>query len=315
MKIVFFGSDDFALVHLKRVINSAHEVCACVTQPDKAKGRGMKVKHSDIKKCALAQDIPVFQPDDLNNTIFVKDLKAMNPDLFIVIAYGRFLPEEVLNIPQIISINVHASLLPRYRGAAPINWAIINGEEQTGLSIIKMNAQMDAGDVIACQSMRIDEEDTSFSLRERMKQISPDFLIETIKKIEAEKGEMQTVSQNPAQVTFAAKITKKLGVIHWNKTSREIHNLVRGLLPWPAAYTYFNHKLLKILESQITDRDSSQYKPGEVIALNQENFIVATQDKALKVLKVHLESSKPMNVRSFLLGHKITPGIIFEESE
>lgn len=309
MKIVFYGSDDFAFEHFQALVRSEHEVCACVTQPDKAKGRGMRVIFSEIKQFALDQSIPVFQPEDLSAEDFVAGLKKMNADLFVVIAYGRFLPEDVLNIPRYFSINVHGSLLPRYRGAAPINWAIINGEKETGLSIIRMNAKMDAGDILATKTIMISEKTTALSLREEMKQVGPDFLVQTIGDIEAQKGEVSFIPQDPAEVTFASKIQKDTGKIDWCCSAHDIARLVRGLLPYPAAYTFFSGKKLKVLESEAVNLSLFSGSPGDIIDVTKESISVVTGEGALKLLYVHLESSKPMSVSSFLLGHQISVGM------
>jgi len=310
MNIVFFGSDDFAAVHLEALVGSKHKVCACVTQPDKAKGRGMKVSASPVKAAALRKGIPVVQPADLKEQNFRKGLRALGADLFVVIAYGRFLPAEVLAIPRAFSINVHSSLLPEYRGAAPINWAIINGERETGISIMRVTAKMDAGDIIAQKRLKILKADTAASVRARMMETGPRFLLKTIGSIE--KGTYTFTVQDDQKATLAPKLTKGLGQIQWSKPARDINNLARGLLPWPAAYTYYQGKLLKILETEVVPNSFFSYSPGEVAKVDTKGFTVATADQGLLVKAVHLEAAKPMSAYQFMMGHQLGVGFTFK---
>ena len=309
MNIVFFGSDDFAAVHLEALFGSKHKVCACVTQPDKARGRGMEVSASPIKEAALRKGIPVFQPSDLKENTFLKELKAFEADLFVVIAYGRFLPAEVLAIPRTFAINVHSSLLPKYRGAAPINWAIINGERVTGISIMRVTAKMDAGDILAQKKLKILKADTAASVRARMMGIGPKLLLKTIDSIK--KGTYTFTVQDDQKTTLAPKLTKELGQIQWNKQAMALHNLARGLLPWPGAYTFYQGKLLKILETEVVSSSFLAYSPGEVAGVDKKGFTVATADQGLLVKAVHLEASKPMSAYQFMMGHRVKPGFKF----
>jgi len=312
MKIIFFGSDNFALVHLRALIASENQIMACVTQPDRPKGRGMKVVFSDIKKYAMDNHIPLLQPYDLRDNSFIEKLKEFRSDLFVVIAYGKFLTEELLNIPKIFSINVHGSLLPQYRGAAPINWAIIKGEQETGLSIIKMNAKMDAGDILAIKKIEIKAMDTAVTLREKMMDVGPDFLVETIRGFLKEENISRPVIQKDQEATYAPKLTKELGRIDWRKKAVDIHNLIRGLLPRPAAYVFFKNKSLKILESEVIDLGAKGIAAGEVVEVKRESFTVAAADGAIAVKRVQMESCRPMDVESFLLGHRIEVGMKFQ---
>lgn len=311
MNIVFFGSDDFAAVHLEALFDSKHKVCACVTQPDKARGRGMEVSASPIKEAALRKGIPVFQPSALKENTFLKELKAFEADLFVVIAYGRFLPAEVLAMPRTFAINVHSSLLPKYRGAAPINWAIINGERETGISIMRVTVKMDAGDIIAQKKLKILKADTAVSVRARMMETGPKFLLKTIDSIE--KGAYTFTVQDDQKASLAPKLTKELGQIQWNKRALVLHNLARGLLPWPGTHTYYQGKLLKILETEVVPEDFSSYHPGEVAKIDKNGFTVATTDKGILIKKVHLESSKLMTAYQFVTGHQLNPGFRFDK--
>ena len=304
MKIIFFGSDDFAEAHLKSLVDSEHEVLACVTPPDRPKGRGMKVAVSPVKERAEENRIPVWQPASLKEPSFIKDLKGLQGGLFVVIAYGKFLPTEVLEIPPHGAINVHASLLPKYRGAAPINWAVINGEQETGISVIKINEEMDAGDVLAQMAMNIEKDDTAPTLRVRMMSEGPAFLLRTIDGL----PNCAAQAQDHSDVTFAPKLTKELGRIDWAKSSLEICRLVRGLMPWPGAYTFYNGKLLKILKAEALDGDSSGGELATVLETCKTGVIVSTGNGRMLIKEVHLQDSKPMDAHSFVIGHDLKVG-------
>ena len=311
MNIIFFGSDDFAAVHLEALFGSEHKVCACVTQPDKARGRGMEVSASPVKETALRKGVPVFQPSDLKEQNFLKGLRVLEPDLFVVIAYGRLLPAEVLAIPRTFAVNVHSSLLPQYRGAAPINWAVINGERETGISIMRVTAKMDAGDIVTQKRLKILKADTAASVRARMMEIGPKLLLKTIDSIE--KGTYTFTVQDDQKATPAPKLTKELGHIQWGKPARAVNNLARGLLPWPTAYTYYQGKLLKILETEVVPGNFLAYSPGEVATVDKKGFTVATADQGLLVKAVHLEASRPMSAYQFMMGHRLGVGFRFDK--
>lgn len=310
MNIVFFGSDDFAAAHLEALLASAHKVRACVTQPDKPKGRGLKTLVSPVKGCAQSGGIPVFQPVDLKDEDFLRPLRDCGGDLFVVIAYGRFLPRDVLQMPKTLIINVHSSLLPQYRGAAPINWAVINGGKETGVTIMRVTSELDAGEIIAQEKIKILDEDTSETLRAKMTVLSPPFLLKTIDAIAQDAWTL--TPQDSAAVTWAPKLTKELGHICWDKKAVEIHNLARGLLPWPAAYTFYGDKFLKILETAVVQGDFSSCRPGEVVRVDKEGFVVACGEGGLCVRKVHLQASRPMEAYRFVIGHKLEIGFVFK---
>ncbi len=313
MKIIFFGSDDFALINLEALVRSEHQVVACVTQPDKAKGRGLKVSFSPIKECALKNQLPIFQPLQLKDQSFIEQLKSYQSDLFVVVAYGKILPIEVLSVPYLCCMNVHGSLLPKYRGAAPINWALINAEEETGISIIKMNTAMDGGDLFAQAKIRIGPDENAGSLRRKMADLGADLLLKTINSLE--KNAYTLAAQDSSKVTFAPKLTKGLGWIDWSKDARVIHNLVRGLSPKPGAYTFYEGKQLKILETTVTSIATPQKQKGGIIALQKEGFVVVTDDYGLLVRQVHLESAQVMDAESFISGHQLAVGFQFEEGK
>lgn len=305
MRIVFFGSDDFAAVHLKKLLESSHQIIACVTQPDRPKGRGMKIVESPIKSIAISKNITLLQPETLKDEAFRTQLRSFNADVFVVVAYGKILSESVLSIPRIFCVNVHGSLLPKYRGAAPISWAITNGDIETGVTVMKMSPILDAGEIILQAKLVIDAKDTAGSLRERMAQLGATTLIEALEQIE--KNQNNLLRQDLALVSHAPKLTKELGYIEWKEPALKIHNLVRGLQPWPGAYTSVNGKMVKILQTQVSET-ASPLPPGTVINIEKKGVEIATGEKALLILKVQPESGKPMDGRSFALGHKLVAG-------
>jgi methionyl-tRNA formyltransferase len=305
MRILFFGCDDFAATNLQRLIDDGHKVVGLVTQPDKPKGRGMLVGYSATKFLAIERGIEAFQPATLRDASVVERLKAFGADLFVVVAYGKFLPEEVLSIPKYSCINVHASLLPKYRGAAPVNWAVINGDVETGVSIIRINAAMDAGDILARATCPLPEDMTSAELRPKLAVLGADLLTSLIPRIKA--GQVTFEKQDETQATRAPKLHKDLGHIRWTDSAKHIHDLVRGVQPWPGAFTFWRGKPLKVLEAAAADA-AAKGKPGEIIELHKDGFFVQAGDRALLVKRVHPASSKPMDARAFLAGHKLALG-------
>lgn len=303
MRIIFFGSDDFAAIHLTKLLESHLEVVACVTQPDKPKGRGMKVVESPIKAIALSRKIPLLQPDTLKPASVVDELKAFDADIFIVVAYGKILPEAILKVPRIFCVNVHGSLLPKYRGAAPINWSIINGDEETGVTVMKMSPVLDAGEIILQAKLAIAQEDTAASLRQRMAQLGAVTLLEALDQIR--KQSFTLIRQDLAQVSYAPKLTKELGWADWKDSALKIFNLARGLQPWPGLSASFQGKKFKVLDAQVAAAESSMALPGTVIAVKKEGFVVMTGQLPLLVKRVQPESGKPMDARSFAQGHKL----------
>ena len=310
MKTIFFGSDDFAVEHLKALCASKHKVLACVTQPDKPKGRHLALSASPVKEFTVSKKIPVLEPHVLTDKVFLNALKDYTADVFAVVAYGKILPSEVLSLPKTFCINIHGSLLPKYRGAAPINWAIINGEEKTGVTAIKMNSKMDAGDIIAKKEIAIHLKDTAPALRVRLAKLGSELLLEVLGTIES--NTYQLIRQDEKAVTFAGKLTKELGHVDWKKSALEIDRLVRGLLPWPAAYTFEEKKLLKILEAKINDNPADKFAPGQVTAISKSGIDVATGKGALRLTLVHPESSKMMPAHDFVVGHKLGVGFKFQ---
>ncbi len=309
MKIIFFGSDDFAALHLEHVLTYGHEVLACVTGPDKPQGRGMKLSMSPIKKIALDRQIPCLQPGSLKDKDIVEALKSYKADIFVVVAYGRLLTQEILDIPQMLCMNVHGSLLPKYRGAAPINWAILNGDKETGVTVQKMALKLDAGEIIAQEKMDILEDENTAQLRKRMAQAGAKLLIKVLSK--QPEGRFSLSPQDEKLVTYAPKLTKEMGQINWNKPARTIVDQVRGLQPWPGAHTSYNGKTLKVTQAQLTTEGVGPFTPGQVIKASKSGIHIACLDKALLIKEVQPEAGKVMPAYSFVSGYKIVPGFSF----
>lgn len=310
MRIVFFGSDDFAAVHLEKLIHSTHHVWACVTQPDKPKGRGLKVVDSPIKELTQANKIPLLQPATMKDQDFVNALKECQADLFVVVAYGKILPAEILSIPKIFCVNVHGSLLPKYRGAAPINWAIINGDDHTGVTVMKMSPILDAGEIILQAKLSIAPDDSVVGLRLRMAQLGSVTLLEALDKIQ--KNNFTLIRQDLAQVSYASKLSKELGHVDWKDPAERIEHLVRGLQPWPGVYASYKGKKFKILSGEATSIDSPLPAPGQIVVLQKEGILVSTGHKALLIKRVQPESGKPMDARAFANGQKLSTAVKFD---
>jgi methionyl-tRNA formyltransferase len=306
MKIIFFGSDDFAAVHLEHLLTYGHELLACVTGPDKPRGRGMKISVPPIKQIALERNIPCLQPASLKDKDIAGILRSYKADIFVVVAYGRLLTQEILDIPQMLCMNVHGSLLPKYRGAAPINWAILNGNKETGVTVQKMALKLDTGDVIAQEKMSIDDNENADELRKRMALVGAKLLVKVLKQHSL--GQFSLSPQAETLATYAPKLTKAMGKIDWKCQARSIMDQVRGLQPWPGAHIFYNGKMLKITQAQMSAEDIGQFSPGQVIKIGKNGFHVACHDKALLIKEVQPEAGKVMPAQSFAAGYKIVPG-------
>ncbi|MCP4649077.1 MAG: methionyl-tRNA formyltransferase [PVC group bacterium] len=308
MKIVFFGSSEFAVASLNMLFKS-HDVMAIVTQPDREKGRKLQLSKTPVKICAQKNDIEIYQPEDICAEEAISKLKSYNADLFVVVSFGRILTKEVLEIPKLYCINVHASLLPRWRGASPVNRAIINKDQTTGVSIIRMNELMDAGDILLTKSLEIDPEDDAVILMQKLGGLGAEALLEAVKVIEGEK--VSFIQQDETLVTIAHKLKKTDGLIDWQEEAECIHNKVRGLLPWPCAYTYYKGKFLKILKTRVVCPTSEQkeYSSGEIIVADQkEGISVATGKEIIVIEMLQPEGKRVMSAQDFLLGHKVIVG-------
>ena len=305
MRVIFMGTPDFAVGTLEEIIKAGHEVVLVVTQPDKPKGRGGAVQFPPVKECAIAHNIPVFQPQKVKETENIEYLRQFNPDMIVVAAFGQILPKAILDMPKYECINVHASLLPKYRGAAPIQWAVINGDEFTGVTIMRMDVGLDCGDMIAKKQIRIAEDETGGSLFDKLAEIGATLCVETMERIE--KGNVEYIPQDHEQATHVSMIDKELGNINWNKPAVEIERLIRGLNPWPSAYTHLNGKTFKIWKAKVNSENSSM-KPGTVCKVTKESLEVQTGEGVLSLLEVQLEGKKRMEIDAFLRGCQVEEG-------
>ena len=306
MRIVFFGSSDFAVPSLARLIKGNYEILNVVTQPDREKGRHLSVEMTPIKQSATKHKLKILQPEKLNEAEFIKSLKNLGADIFIVVAYGEILSKAILDIPKIFSINLHGSLLPKYRGAAPINWAIINGEKKTGISIIKMNEFMDKGELILQKTINIDKDDTAISLSKKLATMGSEALIETLEMIKHRK--ISFIVQDEREACYASRLKKEDGLIDWKKDAQGISNQIRGLIPWPGSFTHYNNKLLKIWQAEVLESDTKGVIPGTIIDISKKSICVATGRGVLELKTLQPESGKRMQVAQFISGHAMKIG-------
>ncbi len=309
MKIIFFGSAHFGVLALKALIKSRHELLCVVTQPDKKKGRHLHLAATDVKNTAQASGLTIFQPENINSPESLKFLKNLQADLFVIVAYGQILSQAILDLPKIMSVNIHASLLPRYRGAAPINWAVINGDKKTGITIMHVTAKMDAGPVILQEEVKIEDQDTAVSLEEKLSFCGPGLLMEALSLID--RRNYRLVEQEEEQVVYAPKLKKEVGLIDWNTLAVNIHNQIKGVVPWPGAFTCYRKKLLKIFRAQVLPIFPS-HKPlaGEVMRADKHGIVVACARGFLEIKELQLEAGKRMSAQNFIIGHKLRVGEI-----
>lgn len=300
MKIVFMGTPEFAESSLAALIASRHEVIGVFTQPDKPKGRGYKLVAPPVKELALAHNIPVYQPQKMRDGQALSILQQLNPDLIAVVAYGKILPKEILELPRFGCINVHGSLLPKYRGAGPIQWSVINGEKVTGVTTMYMGEGLDTGDMILKKETPIGENETYGELYDRLKEIGAQALLETLDLIE--QGKAQPQKQDDALSSYAPMLDKKIAKLNFDTPAPVLHNLIRGLSPWPVAHTTFHGKLLKVHRSLLHDPDGQRGEPGAV--LDSKKLIVACKEGSLELLEVQMEGGKRMKGEDFMRGHK-----------
>ncbi|MGP1434438.1 MAG: methionyl-tRNA formyltransferase [Catonella sp.] len=303
MKIIFMGTPDFAEASLAALIGSEHEILAVVTQPDKPKGRKGELTPSPVKILALENNLTVHQPVKVREPEFVEMLKAYNPDVIVVVAFGQIIPESILNIPKYGCVNIHGSLLPKYRGAAPIQWAVLDGEKETGITSMLMDKGLDTGDMLLKKVIPIAEDETSGSLFEKMMALGADTLLETLKGLE--KGEIEPEKQGESPTNYAKMLTKSMGLIDFTKSAYELDCFVRGMNPWPSAYTVFEGKTLKIWKAKVLEEAG---KAGSIARVNKDSFVVYCGRDALEVLEVQLEGKKRMSAGDFLKGTHLETG-------
>ena len=305
MRLIFMGTPDFARVSLKKLLESNHEVLAVVTVPDKPKGRGLKLQPSPVKEFAVANQLPVFQPESLNDPEFIQTLKNFNADAFVVVAF-RILPREVFTIPPKGTINLHASLLPKYRGAAPINWAIINGETETGVTTIFINERVDQGNILLQERVPIGPDMTAGELHDVLADVGADLLVKTLDQLESEG--IKPKKQDPSLVSKAPKITKEICHLNFNQSAQQVHNWIRGLSPYPAAFAYWNGKLLKLFRSRPVAAGDSNAEPGTIVMVMKNAFSVQCASGIIDIFEVQLQGKKKMSVEAFLNGQSLKKG-------
>lgn len=309
MKVVYMGTPDFAVEPLEAIINSGHEVVCVFTQPDRIKGRGQEVSMSPVKECALKYGIRVLQPEKIRQPEWVSELKSIDADIFVVAAFGQILSKEILDMPKYGCINIHASLLPKYRGAAPIQWCILNGEEYTGVTIQQMAEGVDTGDILLQEKIPIEKDDTGVTLFDKLMHLGAKMITKILPMIES--GNVNPIPQNESEATHVGKISKELGAVNWADSAVKIERYVRGLNSWPSAYTVLNGKNLKIWEAETAfseDKDITVGVPGTVVEVSPEYITVICGEGFLKIKQVQLEGKKRMSVHDFLLGYHIEEG-------
>lgn len=307
-RIIFMGTPDFAVPPLEKLIDGPDDIVAVITQPDRKKGRGRKVSSPPVKTVAQKHHIPVLQPTKIKTDEFLASLKSYQPDIIVVAAYGRILPASILELPPLGCINIHGSLLPRHRGAAPIQWTIIKGDKQAGVTIMKIDEEMDTGDILLPASIEVKEEDTAGSLFVKLSELGGVTLIKALDLLRQEK--MTPIKQDHSLATMAPPLTKEDGCINWSLTAKELHCLIRGLDPWPMAYSVLHGKRIKLFSPEVVYKDSD-LPPGTILMSNKQGILVATGDNCLLIHEVQPEGKKRMRVEAFICGHPIDGGSRF----
>lgn len=310
LRIVFMGTPEFACPALQSLINRGENIVAVVTQPDRPKGRGQLMQPPPVKELAIRHGIPVMQPHKVRVHEAVEEIRGYAPDLIVVVAFGQILPKALLDIPKHGCINVHASLLPAYRGAAPLNWCIINGERETGVTTMMMDVGLDTGDMLLKKTIPIDPDENADSLHDRLSALGADALAETLDLLVA--GGLTPEKQDDSLTCYAPMLKKELGCIHWNDPPLKIKNLVRGVTPWPGAYSYLDEKLLKIFRVRISDGTG---KPGTVLKADREGIEIACSGGSLFIEELQLEGKKRLTAADFLAGCRLAPGMFLGAKE
>lgn len=309
MKVVFMGTPDFAVGTLEAIVGAGHEVAAVVTQPDKPKGRGGVMAMSPVKECALSHGLTVLQPLKARNPEFIEEIKAINPDVIVVVAFGQIIPSEIIHMPKYGCINVHASLLPKYRGASPIQWTVLDGCEYSGVTTMLMDEGIDTGDILETVTVKLDERETGGSLFDRLSLVGAKLLVETLDKAEA--GQLHPVKQDDSQSSYVRMMDKSFGLMDFTQPVEVLERRVRALNPWPSAFTHMDEKLLKIWDATvIQDNNVKAGDYGKVKTDGKTCFMVACDGGYLSVNELQLEGKKRMKVEDFLRGYSIKEGTV-----
>lgn len=322
MKVVYMGTPDFAVPTLEAIVKAGHEVAMVVTQPDKAKGRGKKVMFPPVKEKALEYNLLVEQPEKVREEAFMERLEEMKPDVIVVVAFGQILPERILNIPPLGCINVHASLLPAYRGAAPIQWAVIDGLTETGVTTMYMEKGLDTGDIICQSKVSLGKDETGGSLFDRLAEEGASLLLSTLEQLES--GTATRTKQDDRKSSYAKMLSKDMGLLDFSKDATVLERLIRGLNPWPSAFSKLDNKILKIFSAEVVTEDRTReiiseisrieggeasIVPGTVIEVDKKSFTVRCGEGSLRILNLQLEGKKRMDTSAFLLGYTVDIGI------
>ena len=308
MDIVFMGTPEFAVPCLERLISDGHNVKGVFTQPDKPKGRGHKMQFPPVKECAVEAGIPVYQPLSMKDGEAISILETLNPELIIVVAYGKILPKEVLAFPKYGCINMHASILPQYRGAAPIQWCVLNGEKVSGVTAMQMDVGLDTGDMLLTKTVEIDENETAGELHDKLSVLGADVMSETIGLLL--NGELTAEKQDDSKSNYAPMLSKDLCPIDWNECAQKVHNKVRGLSPWPVATAKLGEKTIKIHKTAISGKCDAT--PGEVVVSDKKLVIACGESTSVEIIVLQTEGKKAMNASDFLRGNPIEKGIILK---
>ena len=305
MRIIFMGTPDFSVGTLEALVEAGHDVCLAVTQPDKPKGRGKEMQFTPVKEAAVKHGILVYQPKRVRDPECVEELRKYNADVMVVVAFGQILPKEILEMTPYGCVNVHASLLPKYRGAAPIQWAVINGEKVSGVTTMQMDEGLDTGDMLLKEEVMLDEKETGGSLHDKLAEAGAKLCVRTLKALEDGSAVREKQGESPTE--YARMLTKELGCIDWTKDAASIERLVRGLNPWPSAYTDWNGKVMKIWEAKDMEGETGK-APGTIVKIEKDGFLVQAGAGLLKILELQIPGKKRMKADAFLRGYQVEEG-------
>lgn len=307
MRVIFMGTPDFAVNTLEEIVKAGHEVIGVYTQPDRQKGRGKEISMSPVKQKALEYGLSIYQPEKVRKPEIIEQIKALQPEVIVVVAFGQILPKEILECPKYGCVNVHASLLPKYRGSAPIQWAVIDGEEESGVTTMQMDEGIDTGDILLIEKYRLAPDETGGSLFDKLAVLGAKLLIKTLDGLLA--GSITPVKQQ-GESSYAGKLEKSTGKIDFTMSATEIERLVRGLNPWPSAYTTLEGKTLKIWKAAVVENDCDNSNPGTVYRVDKHNIYVSTKEGGLRIDELQLEGKKRMDTEAFLRGFNVKQGTV-----
>ena len=308
MQIVFMGTSDFALPALQVLHASRHQIVLVITQPDRPRGRGLRLSPPAVKELALSLNLPVIQPLKIKDPAVIQQLQALKPQIILVVAYGQFLPEQILSLPKYGCVNLHPSLLPKYRGPAPIPWAILQGEEKTGVTTMFIGEGVDAGPILLQEEIEIEPMDTAATLHDKLAIVGAELLLKTIQGLE--KGEVSPIPQPEELASYTSKLKKEDGQIDWKRSAQQVHNQVRAMNPWPGAYTFYSGYLLKVWQTRIcsAERIVIGREPGEILGIEDEGIEVQTGDQPLLITEIQRPGGQRMPVKEYIKGHPLCPG-------